>query len=453
MGSSARAGAAAQLYRLLSGPSTPAGEIAPQVAGSSTAIIAGGWADLRVGDRAAALQAALPGAVPVVCTGGILRADARERAAALEDYAEYRGGPVPSAPGPSAKRLAEAIGKDAVVRVETASTNISEQGAEAANAASGLRPEADTLLVVATAYQRLGMRLAISTAAPAARVVCIDSGSDADADTKWFASHGRNLPAVMLAEAARLQSAHPEPEHASLIGQVASTAQLLDDSINSDAANLAAAVAARGVKVVCWDMDRTFMAAHSRGRMTPWLLPSFASRVSPEFIRFSEALQSTGCAQAVATHSDFAEHSPEKPEGEYIIGEPLVRAVGELCFPTLLKWPIVAYNPRARALKARAAAVDSHDATVVAAGASADDGWEGRGGSDEDRDKRYHLRTIAELVGCDVADCMLIDDMPGRRTLDVRLPCPEADLPRLGRCRERGHRQRRWRPRRPRTAA
>jgi hypothetical protein len=418
MGSSARAGAAAQLYRLLSSPSTPAAEIVAQVAGCSAAVIAGGWADLRVGDRAAALQAALPAGTPVVCTGGVLRADARERAAALADYVEYRGGPVPLAPEPSAKRLAEAFGKDAVVRVATTSTNISEQGAEAARAASELRPEAEALLVVVSAYQQLGMRLAISAAAPGAHVVCIDSDSDADADTKWFASHGRSLPAVMLAEAARLQSAHPEPGHTSLIGQVASAAQRLDHSINSDAAALAAAVSARGVKVVCWDMDRTFMAAHSRGRMTPWLLPSFASRVSPDFIRFSEALQSTGCAQAVATHSDFAEHGPEKPEGEYIIGEPLVRAVGELSFPTLLQWPIVAYNPRARALKARAAAVGHHDDSVEAAGRAgsgqADDGWEGHGGSDEDRDKRYHLRKIAELVGCDVADCMLIDDMPGR---------------------------------------
>ena len=84
-----------------------------------------------------------------------------------------------------------------------------------------------------------------------------------------------------------------------------------------------------------------------------------------------------------------------------------------LSFPALLQWPIVAYNPRARALKARAAAVGSHDDTVAVAGGQAGDGWEGRGSSDADRDKRYHLRTIAELVGCNVADCMLIDDMPG----------------------------------------
>jgi hypothetical protein len=42
-----------------------------------------------------------------------------------------------------------------------------------------------------------------------------------------------------------------------------------------------------------------------------------------------------------------------------------------------------------------------------------EDGWEGRGDSEEDKDKRYHLRAIADAVGCDVKDCMLIDDMPG----------------------------------------
>lgn len=426
MGTTARAGAAAQLYRLLSGPSTPPGEIVAQVAGSSAVIIAGGWADLRVGDHAAALLAALP-STPVICTGGILTADARERGAALEDYAEYRGGPVPPAPGPSAKRLAEALGKDAAVRVESTSTNISEQGAEAANAASEIQPDADALLVVASAYQRMGLSLAIGASAPTARVVCIDTESDVDTDTKWFASHGRSLPALMLAEAARLQSRHPGPEHASLIGEVAGAAARLDGSINADAAKLAAAVVARGVKVVCWDMDRTFMAAHSRGYMTPWALPSFASRVAPDFIRFSAALESAGCAQAVATHSDFAEHGPEKPEGEYIIGEPLVRAVGELSFPRLLQWPIVAYNPRARASKARAAAAAAaHDDRTHAASVSCqgDGGWEGRGDSDEDRDKRYHLRTIAELLGCAVADCMLIDDMPGAAQRFRCIPTP-----------------------------
>ena len=455
MGTTARAGAATQLYQLLSGPSTPPGEIVAQVAGSSAVIIAGGWADLRVGDHAAALLSELP-STPVICTGGILAADARERSAGLEDYAEYRGGPVPPAPGPSAKRLAEALGKDAAVRVESASTNISEQGAEAAKAASEIQPDAGTLLVVASAYQRMGLSLAISASAPTARVVCIDNESDVDTDTKWFASHGRSLPALMLAEAARLQSAYPGPEHASLIGQVASAAARLDETINADAANLAAAVVARGVKVVCWDMDRTFMAAHSRGRMTPWALPSFASRIAPDFIRFSAALASTGCAQAVATHSDFAEHSPEKPEGEYIIGEPLVRAVGELSFPRLLQWPIVAYNPRARALKAKSAAAAGHSDSAASVGGQGDNGWEGHGDSDENRDKRYHLRTIAELLGCAVGDCMLIDDMPGSAQRLRCMPTPSflsADLPRLAPCRKRRHRQRGWCARCPCAAA
>ena len=413
----ARHGSAAQLFQLLSSPAVaPAEAIALAHAAASAAIVAGGWADTRVAEHAAGLRAALPDAT-CFCAGGTLVPDAAERAAGLEDFTEYRGGPAPTSPAPTrAERLADALGRD-TVRVECTSTTITEQ---AANVAGELEPGTDTLLVVASAYQRAGMRLALSASAPTARVVCVDSanGSDAASDTAWFSSQGRALPALMLAEAARLQSAHPGPEHAVFMGQLTDAAKSLDDSINADAATLAAAVAARGVKCVCWDMDRTFMAAHSRGHMTPWLLPAFAPRVSPDFVRLSRALQSTECAQAVATHSDFAEHSAQRPEGEYIIGEPLVRRVGEESYPTLLQWPIVAYNPRARALKAAAAAAAGGGGKPVAAAAGGgtaedEDGWEGRGDSEEDKDKRYHLRAIADAVGCDVKDCMLIDDMPG----------------------------------------
>ena len=70
------------------------------------------------------------------------------------------------------------------------------------------------------------------------------------------------------------------------------------------------------------------MAAHSRGHMTPWLLPSFSHRVAPDFIRFSQAVLSVSATvnirQAVATHSDYAEHSAERPEGECELGNDLL---------------------------------------------------------------------------------------------------------------------------------
>ena len=50
------------------------------------------------------------------------------------------------------------------------------------------------------------------------------------------------------------------------------------------------------------------MAVHSRGSMTPANLPSFVSRVAPDFRRLSAALQTVGVLQAITTHSDTAEH-------------------------------------------------------------------------------------------------------------------------------------------------
>ena len=90
------------------------------------------------------------------------------------------------------------------------------------------------------------------------------------------------------------------------------------------------------------DMDRTFMAVHSRGSMTPANLPSFVSRVAPDFRRLSAALETVGVLQAITTHSDTAEHDKfehgERPRGEFVLGEDLVREVGERSFPTLLQW-------------------------------------------------------------------------------------------------------------------
>eukprot|EP01046_Picozoa_sp_COSAG06_P067394 COSAG06_NODE_17451_length_940_cov_1.215220_1_plen_230_part_01 len=229
----ARHGSAAQLFQLLSSPAVaPAEAIALAHAAASAAIVAGGWADTRVAEHAAGLRAALPDAT-CFCAGGTLVPDAAERAAGLEDFTEYRGGPAPTSPAPTrAERLADALGRD-TVRVECTSTTITEQ---AANVAGELEPGTDTLLVVASAYQRAGMRLALSASAPTARVVCVDSanGSDAASDTAWFSSQGRALPALMLAEAARLQSAHPGPEHAVFMGQLTDAAKSLDDSINAD---------------------------------------------------------------------------------------------------------------------------------------------------------------------------------------------------------------------------
>lgn len=71
----------------------------------------------------------------------------------------------------------------------------------------------------------------------------------------------------------------------------------------------------------------------------------------------------------------------------------------------------VAYNPSARAKKAREAAIAAGEEPASEAPA-AGDGWEGSGGSEADRDKRYHLNAIAEALGCAPTQCMLIDDMP-----------------------------------------
>jgi hypothetical protein len=92
-----------------------------------------------------------------------------------------------------------------------------------------------------------------------------------------------------------------------------------------------------------------------------------------------------------------------------IIGERLVHAVGESTYPALLEWPCVAYNPRARAKKAQAGAAASEIPVWETSGDV--DGWEVSGGSEDDRDKRYHLRAIAKVVGCTPKECMLIDDM------------------------------------------
>ena len=245
--------AARALFELLSSTPVPAAGACEQAAAVSTAaIVAGGWADTRVGALAAELAAALPEA-PIVCAGGTLAPDPRERAAALEDYSDaYRSGPRPAPRGPSAETLRAALlaadGGPAAgrIRLEPASATIVEQGS---NAAALLGPGATTILVVASAYQHAGLRLALNAAMPAATVVCVDTEADFASDDAWFASQGRMLPALMLAEVARLQSAHPG---ASVLEDLTAAAQSLDHSLDAHALSLAEAVAARGVRCVCW---------------------------------------------------------------------------------------------------------------------------------------------------------------------------------------------------------
>eukprot|EP01052_Picozoa_sp_SAG31_P060028 SAG31_NODE_19252_length_608_cov_0.952849_1_plen_122_part_10 len=66
--------------------------------------------------------------------------------------------------------------------------------------------------------------------------------------------------------------------------------------------------------VVVFDMDQCAVGQHSRGRLPKAELRNFASKATPDFVAAVRALAVMGTVGlAMATHSDLAEHSPDRP--------------------------------------------------------------------------------------------------------------------------------------------
>ena len=109
----------------------------------------------------------------------------------------------------------------------------------------------------------------------------------------------------------RLQLTHAHLARRARSLSAAATASAPEDE--AAAAAWAKALVAAGVKVVCWDMDQTMVAAHSHGRMTKAGVGDFTAACSPDFLRLCPALAAAGVQQAVTTHSDRAEHGWNHP--------------------------------------------------------------------------------------------------------------------------------------------
>jgi len=136
-------------------------------------------------------------------------------------------------------------------------------------------------------------------------------------------------------------------------------------------------------KVVAWDMDQCAVRHHSRGRLQRVDLEEFAKQVSPDFVLSVKELARRGrVGLAIATASDLAEHSPERPRGSVILGDELALEVLRLAVPDQAHlFHVVGFNPRAR------------NAT-----------------DPDDLGKKRHLRTIAAYYNVALADCVLFDD-------------------------------------------
>ena len=191
--------AAAHLFELLAGPGGP-GQRGYGVANAGradaalAAIVAGGWSDAaRVGQRAAELlgQEALgtQGAAPpaVVCAGGMLEPTPAERAAALEEYTEYSGGPLPDPRPPHAEQLKAVLMQEhaGLELLETPSATVATQASDAAALLGDRASDGATVVVVASPYQQTGLRLELAAAAPTARVICALSGGYAEESAWW----------------------------------------------------------------------------------------------------------------------------------------------------------------------------------------------------------------------------------------------------------------------------
>lgn len=66
--------------------------------------------------------------------------------------------------------------------------------------------------------------------------------------------------------------------------------------------------------VVVFDMDQCAVGQHSRGRLPRAELSNFASKATPDFVAAVRSLAVMGTVGlAMATHSDLAQHSPDRP--------------------------------------------------------------------------------------------------------------------------------------------
>ena len=265
MSGSRRAAAAAHLFELLAGPGGP-GQRGYGVANAGradaglAAIVAGGWSDAgRVGQRAAELlgqalgtQGAAPPAV--VCAGGTLEPTPAERAAALEEYTEYSGGPLPDPRPPHAEQLKAVLMQEhaGLELRETPSATVATQASDAAALLGDRASDGATVVVVASPYQQTGLRLELAAAAPTARVICALSGGYAE-ESAWWESQGRVLHALMLAEAGRLEQSQTVDREGErlLLAEIATAAADLEASLEAEARSIASGIADRGVKVVC----------------------------------------------------------------------------------------------------------------------------------------------------------------------------------------------------------
>ena len=113
-------------------------------------------------------------------------------------------------------------------------------------------------------------------------------------------------------------------------------------------ASLADGISAK-FRVVAFDMDQCIVSAHSRGQLLRQDLPSFLSKVSPDFVDLVPYLASRNLCLCVATHSDEAEYTDLINPSTHIMGEELVRSVLESAVPSHAdRFEIIAYNPYVR---------------------------------------------------------------------------------------------------------
>lgn len=156
-------------------------------------------------------------------------------------------------------------------------------------------------------------------------------------------------------------------------------------------ARVAAELQSKGVRAVAWDMDRTLVHAHSHGRMTKVGLAEFARCISPDFLGLAAALHAQGIHQAVATHSDRAEHTDAMPPETHLLGEDLASAVlraSPLEKKVVDSFLLIGYNPGVRAAQGDAEAARPANQA-----------------------KKRHVRQIAAHFQVAIEAILLLDDL------------------------------------------
>ena len=140
--------------------------------------------------------------------------------------------------------------------------------------------------------------------------------------------------------------------------------------------------------VVCFDLDQCAVRQHSRGRLLRTDLDGFASRVSPDFVSAIPALLDHSVKLAIVTHSDLAQHGPNKPRGNkglpdaVILGDDLVHEVLQRAVPEYAhEFFVVAWRPKSRGIE-----------------------------GEKDMGKIRHVRTCAAFYDVPVDRCILFDD-------------------------------------------